>query len=114
MRIEWMALIAFVLFGGFYLMNRMGRTSPEEVRQLVADGAALVDVRTQGEFSQGHLPGAHHFPVTDLAALKQKFSDKNKPIVVYCASGARSSRARRQLMSQGYEKVFDLGPMSAW
>lgn len=115
MKPEWIAIAGFVLLAGWMFMGRMGRASAEEVRQLVKEGAPLLDVRTSQEFAQGHLPGAINVPVTDLAGVeKAAGADKDKPVVVYCHSGARSGRAKRHLVKQGYTRVFNLGPMSAW
>ncbi len=115
MKPEWMLLVVFGVIAGSMLMGRIGRASSEEVHKLVKEGAHLLDVRTSGEFSQGHLPGAINVPVSDLAAVERAAGqDKDHPVVVYCRSGARSGRAKRHLQKQGYTKVLDLGPMSAW
>lgn len=83
-----------------------------EAHQLVAQGAVLVDVRTPEEFSGGHLDGARNVPVGELSARMGELP-RDKTLVVYCHSGARSARAASMLREAGY-RVRNLGPMSAW
>lgn len=84
-----------------------------EARELVANGAQLVDVRTPGEFGAGHIDGALNIPVQELTSRVDELSS-DTPVVVYCRSGARSSSAAGTLRANGFEEVHDLGPMSAW
>ena len=71
---------AFVLFGA----GKSGVTS-EDAHQLVKQGALLLDVRTAGEFSSGHLEGAVNIPVQELEARVSSLPvKKDAPIVVYC------------------------------
>lgn len=110
----WMILAALAAIG-FFMFGRIGKTSAADAHALVKDGARLVDVRTEAEFSQGHLPGALNLPVGSLAQRMQKLGDdKDAPIVLYCRSGSRSGRAKRMLEKAGFTRVYDLGPMSAW
>lgn len=82
---------------------------------LVTDGAILLDVRSPGEFSEGHLPGAINVPVQELEATLGTISaDRSRPIIVYCRSGVRSARARALLLEAGYTQVEDLGARSNW
>ena len=77
--------------------------------------AAVIDVRTPGEHaSDGHLQGDHNIPVQELEARVADVAalvggDKTKPVVVYCRSGARSSRARGILEGAGFTNVVDAG-----
>lgn len=74
------------------------------------DGKALVvDVRTPGEFASGHHSRAVNIPVDQVESRIKEFGDKSKPIVVYCASGVRSSRAKQTLESAGYTSVINAG-----
>ena len=107
--------IAFVGFAVWKLSRAfMGKVSPEKARSLVADGARLVDVRTSGEFSGGHLDGALNVPVGDLSKRIAELGDKAKPVVLYCASGMRSASAASTLRSAGFAEVHDLGAMARW
>lgn len=84
----------------------------QRARAMVAAGATLVDVRTPGEYASGHVEGATNIPVDELEGRMSEIAS-DRPVVVYCRSGARSSRAAAALEARGYE-VFDLGPMTAW
>ena len=109
----WIAiLVAVVAFVAWRAIS--GKRSSAEAHAAMDAGGVLVDVRTDGEFAQGHLPGAKNIPVQDLPARADEVGDKSKPVVVYCRSGQRSARAKRLLEEAGYEQVINLGPMSAW
>jgi rhodanese-related sulfurtransferase len=107
----WIALAAAVVL--WFAMSRMGKTSAADAHKLVDDGALLVDVRSPGEFAGGHLAGAINVPVDAIGARAEELAKKGKKIVVYCASGMRSSSAASALKRAGAE-VFDLGAMSRW
>lgn len=83
-----------------------------EAQRRVAAGAVLLDVRTPGEFSRGHVEGAINIPVHELSARRDEVP-RGDGVVVYCQSGQRSAIAARQLEADGYE-VYDLGSLSAW
>ncbi len=103
------------LFVAWTLLKRRGDVSPAEARRLVAEGGArLLDVRTEGEFAAGHLEGALNVPVHELPASLKKVGPKDRPVVVYCASGARSAVAARLLRANGWKSVRNLGAMSRW
>ncbi len=90
--------------------------SYEELALLLEDRTAnvlLLDVRTQAEFDQGHLPGAVLSPYDGLEAAFGE-ADKSRPIVVYCRSGHRSSLAARTLARMGYTNVSDFGAIGRW
>jgi len=76
----------------------------------VAEGALLVDVRSDAEFSDGHLPGALHIPHTDVEARIAEFGDdKARPIVLYCKSGGRAGKAEKVLLANGFTNVTNGG-----
>ncbi|MFN0099671.1 MAG: rhodanese-like domain-containing protein [Gemmatimonadaceae bacterium] len=74
-----------------------------------------IDVRSKLEFLLGHLPGATHIPGDHLpdALADRPGIKKNSRILLYCASGARSSAAAARLSAAGYTRVVDGGGMSA-
>jgi hydroxyacylglutathione hydrolase len=89
-----------------------------DVDQLVAARAdvdpVLVDVRNPGEVSQGTIEGAVTVPLSQLRARLGEL-DPQRPTVVYCASGFRSSIAASLLRVAGFEDVSDLkGGFNAW
>jgi phage shock protein E len=104
-------VIAFVLPLFFGCAHRV---TPQRAHQLVDDGARLVDVRSPEEFASEHLDGAVNIPVGELEQRLSELEPKDKPVVVYCASGFRSMRAASKLSSAGFTTVADLGSMSNW
>jgi rhodanese-related sulfurtransferase len=97
-------------------LNRSTQRKAEPMthhRQLVSDGALLLDVRTQAEFREGHVPHALNIPVQELPHRLSEVGPTKRPVVVYCRSGGRSAQAAALLKQAGYE-VRDIGPMSAW
>jgi len=89
-------------------MNQRQLIVCEEARQLVADGAHLVDVRTPREYARDALPGAVNVPLQNLLVGVQQL-EKDKPIILYCASGMRSQQAAQALSIFGHAAVHDLG-----
>lgn len=76
--------------------------------KLLAEGAQLVDVRSSAEFARGALPDAINLPLQAIMSA-DRVIDKDKPIILYCVTGARSSTAKNYLVQMGFEKVHDLG-----
>lgn len=94
-----------------------GRPDPafaERVRAAVAAGARVVDVRSPGEFASGHVPGAINVPVHELGRRLGELGPVDAPVVLYCASGARSASAAQALRRAGFAEVLDVGPMRAY
>lgn len=76
----------------------------------IKNGALIVDVRTDYEFEDEHFPNAINIPVNELLKRMNEFGeDKNRPIILYCASGARSAYAAMILKSHGYTDVTNAG-----
>ena len=75
----------------------------------------VVDVRSHLEFWLGHLPGAVCIPAGSIVEGVAKRGDvaRDSRILLYCASGARSAAAARELQAAGYRRVVDAGGMSA-
>ena len=96
---------------GLFLIWRKvggGKVSQEIVKQKIQAGAAVVDVRSQEEFRDGSYPGALNIPVQSLAT-KMGSLDKKRPVVLFCASGARSAMAARMLKAAGFADVLNAG-----
>jgi rhodanese-related sulfurtransferase len=116
----WVAL-AFVS-GGMLLWPMVSgggveNLTPSQATLLMnREDALVLDVRETGEWSSGHITGARHIT---LAQLEKRMSEidkfKDRPIIVVCATGNRSSSACGQLKKRGFEKVFSLGGgISGW
>jgi len=103
-------VVAFILLSR--LRARIGGDAAQKIQDALKAGAKLVDVRTAGEYRGGHLDGAVNIPLSDLPGRTRDLGSRNKPVVVYCASGVRSSQAVRFLAQQGYEQVLDLKTLS--
>jgi sulfur-carrier protein adenylyltransferase/sulfurtransferase len=84
--------------------------------RLEADDVAVVDVRERDEWEEGHIPGAVHVPRGSLESrIENVAPDRSCPVVVYCASGARSAFAAKTLAELGYEDVASLaGGFTDW
>jgi thioredoxin 1 len=79
-------------------------------------GAPIIDVRTPGEFSQGHIKNAVNYNISTNEFESQIASlDKSKPVLVYCLSGSRSTYAVSYMKSNGFKEVYELnGGMMKW
>jgi rhodanese-related sulfurtransferase len=78
--------------------------SREEARKLLGEGAQLLDVRADHEWAAGHIAGAEHVPLPELPERIAEI-DKDRPVVVYCRGGNRSSMATAALNDAGYDAV---------
>lgn len=88
-----------------------GKVASSIVKQKLQSGATIVDVRTADEFRDGAYPGATNIPLSDLARRMGEIP-KDKPVVLYCASGARSASAARAMKQAGYADVVNAGGLS--
>lgn len=94
-------------------LKSYSKVTCSQMKELVADGALLVDVRTEEEFDEGHLDDALNIDNSTIEdTISGYVSDKDKKIVVYCRSGNRSNQAMNTLKNLGYTNVYDLGAMS--
>jgi rhodanese-related sulfurtransferase len=89
---------------------------PHEVQEALQGqkAAQLVDVRSKGEYAQGHLPGAKLIPVHDLK-VRARSLRPDEPVILYCLSGARSASAARFLAAEGFQDVRNMkGGIRRW
>jgi rhodanese-related sulfurtransferase len=95
-----------------------GDISPDELEQRIAAGNAplILDVRTPGEYSEAHIPGAINIPHTELDERMAEIPDaRDTEIVVHCFSGRRAEIAKAGLETVGYTNVRHLdGDYEAW
>lgn len=109
------AVVAIAGAGGWFMYSQQASAErSSEARQAVKAGAKLLDVRTPEEFAAGHIEGAVNIPVQELERRIDEVGAKEQQLVVYCRSGNRSRTAKGILERAGYNKVIDLGAMSAW
>ena len=81
----------------------------EDILSLKAAGAQMIDVRTPAEFARGHVAGSLNIPLDELPARLDEVA-AGRPILVCCASGARSGQAKQFLERAGYPQVYNAGP----
>lgn len=87
---------------------------PNFVIQAAAQGAHLIDVRTEAEVAQGVIDGAVHIPL-HLLPLRAADVPQDKPVVIYCRSGARSAQACAFMAAQGFSNMHNLsGGLMSW
>ena len=89
----------------------------EEAKQIMdtEEGYIILDVRTQEEYEQGHIPGAiviSHEKIEEKA--EEVLTDKNQLILVYCRSGRRSKLAAEALVELGYTNIKEFGGIIDW
>ena len=76
--------------------------SRDEARKLIEDGAQLIDVRADHEWGAGHIAGAKHLPLAELAQRTGEL-DPERPVVLYCRGGTRSTMATDALVDAGFD-----------
>ena len=93
-----------------------GVLTAEEAKQRMGENseAIVLDVRTQEEYDQGHIPGAVCLPNEEITEDMPIAFDRDAEILVYCRSGRRSADAAKKLRDMGFTNVFDFGGIIDW
>ena len=89
----------------------------EEAKQIMdsEEGYIILDVRTQEEYDEGHIPGAILIPNTEIKVRAvEELTDKDQLILVYCRSGRRSKLAAEILVELGYPNIKEFGGIIDW
>ena len=96
--------------------SQIREVTPQEVDALPESGAAVIDVREDSEWEQGHLPGAIHISKSYVEQqIEAAAPDRDAPVVLYCAGGVRSLFAAQTLEQLGYTNVASMsGGFQAW
>ena len=117
---RWWVMSALLLIGALAgcSTSKQAATSSRSVEQVawdaIARGAPVIDVRTDAEFQEGHLPGAVNIPYDQITSRFGELpADKNQTIVLYCRSGRRSGIARRSLEELGFTNAINAGGYEA-
>ena len=106
--LKWVIIAAVIV--GFLLLKRLTQVTPATAREWLNKGALVIDVRTEAEFREQHLPGAVNIPLDRLSEeIARHAPDKSKPLLLHCRSGARSGMGTGTLKKLGYNHVFNLG-----
>lgn len=91
-----------------FLKKLFGGGPAVDFKTLVQEGALIIDVRTPGEYSSGHIKGSKNIPLQSLQSQVGKIK-KDKPVITCCASGMRSASAKSILKSNGFAEVYNGG-----
>jgi sulfur-carrier protein adenylyltransferase/sulfurtransferase len=96
--------------------SEIAEIDPPEASGLVENGTLFLDVRERDEWEEGHIPGAVFVPRGNLESrIESVETDRDRPIVVYCAGGSRSAFAAKSLQDLGYTNVVSLtGGYTDW
>ena len=120
-RIWLLAAAALLLLAGCGAAEQPGNTyrqvTQQEAAKLMAEQSdyILLDVRTQAEFAQAHIPGAVCIPNETIGTEEiPELPDQNQLILVYCRSGNRSKQAAGKLAQLGYTNVVEFGGINTW
>ena len=119
---NWILFFIAITSGAMLLWPMVGRGggalsvgTAEAVRLINREKGVLIDVSEPAEYAAGHAAGARNVPLGKLEGAKELPSNKTLPLILMCASGARSGRAAAVLRKAGHEKAVSLaGGISAW
>ena len=91
--------------------------SQKEAKELMAseEGYIILDVRTQSEYANGHIPGAICVPNEGISdVMPSELPNLDQLILVYCRSGNRSRQAAKKLAEIGYTNIKEFGGINTW
>lgn len=120
---NWYLFLAASLVLGLLLadplIKQMGGAKPVsvlEMPQLTREPSVIVDVSEPAEFKKSHIADAINIPAKKIATDRKKIEKyKKRNLVVVCRMGNKSQAAAKQLLKEGFEKVYTLsGGMAAW
>jgi phage shock protein E len=107
-KITWIILAAAVI--AFLVVKRLTQASPATAREWLNKGALVIDVRSEAEYREKHLPGTINIPLDRLGdEIARHAPDKEKPLLLHCRSGGRSGMGTSTLKKMGYRNVLNLG-----
>ena len=99
--VTWIVIVGAVV--AFLLLKRLSLVTPAAAREWLNKGALVIDVRSEGEFQERHLPGAINIPLGRLGdEIARRAPDKEQAILLHCLSGTRSGMAKARLKQMGY------------
>lgn len=93
------------------------KISDKQLKEMMESSNAplLIDVRTPQEYSRGHIEKSKNIPVENFEdGIKKMNLKPDSPVVVYCQSGMRASKASNILNELGFKKIYNLGGISNW
>lgn len=98
------------------LFKNKGLMSIDDYNDVITNDKtiSLIDVRTKEEYADGHIPGSINLPVDEAENISRYVPDKSAKMLVYCRSGARTSRACQIFKTLGYKNVTNIGGILDW
>jgi rhodanese-related sulfurtransferase len=81
------------------------KSKSELVKEMLAEGAIIVDVRTPQEYNEGHISNSLNIPVQQIEARVSTLKKKGKPVILCCKSGGRAGRAKVVLQRNGIKSI---------
>lgn len=120
MRKLWCLLFAVILLAACGKRSEepvYKNITAQEAKQIMEtqEGYIILDVRTQEEYDEGHIPGAVCLPDYEVEErAKEVLQDKDQLILVYCRSGRRSKLASQILVELGYTNIREFGGIIDW
>jgi len=105
-----------ILIISIFILTACGITyttiDSNEALSLIDNGAIIIDVRTATEYNEGHIENAINIPIDNISEITYS---KDEVIILYCASGVRSSNAAKTLVDAGYTNIYNLdGGLINW
>lgn len=95
--------------------NSGNRISQGKAKEMMDGDVIIIDVRERSEYAYGHIKNAVLSPVSSIDRSISKITkDKNKTLLLYCQSGARSNVATQKLLALGYKNAYNFGGISSW
>lgn len=109
-------ILALLLFNLLQTGGAKAVIPIQAVQLFNREDAVPIDIRSAADFEAGHIINARNIPMSDLKSrLTELQKVKDKPLVVYCATGTTSATALRELAAGGFDRVYSLkGGIAAW
>lgn len=110
-------IIAIIFLTGCNSISKTGIITYNDALKLINDNnAIIIDVRTESEYSEGHINDAILLTLDTIneSTAKDNINSKDSYVIVYCRSGNRSKQAQQALNDLGYTNVYNLGSIDNW
>ena len=106
--------VSWLVVGGvvaaFLILKRLALIRPQAARDWIRKGAKVIDVRSESEYQERHLPEVINIPLSRLSeAIGQHVPNKTQPVLLHCLGGGRSGIGKGILRRMGYRNAFNLG-----
>jgi phage shock protein E len=103
-------IIIGTVIAAFLIFKQLNAVKPATAREWLKKGALVIDVRSESEFQERHLPGTVNILLNRLGEeIPRHAPNKEQPLLLHCLSGTRSGAGEAALKKMGYRNVFNLG-----